>query len=255
MTISPASLLAGAEPPASGTGASAESKPDYQLNAVQWAVFTALLAAPARDNARLRAFLASHGEAPVAEPWTADAEVRDFSCGVALLDEALRRDAAKPATRHDDSRRDERVRGTFVVLHERRVVAYFTQRISFVRRAGAEAGAGTEAKADTIPLIQLQRLAVDRSAQRRGFGSALLRQAVLRAASLAGHCGAPALWVPVLSAETRRFYLDRGLQPLPAILDSTGVLLTFDTLRKASAGGAIAEDPGARAVASIPGDR
>jgi len=248
MTIPPASLLAGAEPSAPDTGAGSESKRDYRANAVQWAVFTALLAAPARDNARLRAFLASRREGPTAEPLTPAADVCDFSCGVALLDDALRHEAQKAS-----SPRDDVVRSTFVALHEGRVVAYFTQRLCFVRRAADEAG--TETDADTVPIIQLQRLAVDRSAQGQGVGSALLRQAVLRAESLAGRCGAPALWVPVLSSETRRFYLDRGLQPLPAILDSLGVMLTFDTLRKASAGGAIAEDPGACAAPPIPGDQ
>ncbi|WP_374649405.1 GNAT family N-acetyltransferase [Rhizorhabdus sp.] len=242
MTIPPASLLADAEPPTAAT----ESKREYQANAIQWAVLTALLAAPARDNAPLRAFLASRGEGPEAEPCTPAAEVCDFSCGVASLDEGLRRDAAKSAARRDDNWRDDAVRDTFVVLQERRVLAYFTQRLCFVRRPGAELATEARAKAETIPLIQLQRLAVDRSVQGRGVGSALLRQAVLRAASLARNCSAPALWVPSLSAETRRFYLARGMQPFPVILDPLGVLLTFDTVRKAMASGAVAEDRGTK---------
>lgn len=234
MTVPPTSLLASAEPPRQAA-AGANSKRVYRANAIQWAVFAALLAAPARDNPRLRSFLSRHHAGPMAEPLTPATDIRGFSCGVALLDDALPHEAQKAASPPDDL-----VRGTFVALNERRVTAYFTQRLCFVRRAAAEAGA--EVEADTIPIIQLQRLAVDRSVQGQGIGTALLRQAVLRALLLAERCGAPALWVPVLSLETRPFYLDRGLQPMPAVLDSLGVLLTFDTVRRALADSTIADD-------------
>lgn len=224
MTSPSAPLFVGADASSPrGAASGAEGKRDFRANATQWAVFAALLAAPARDNPRLDAFLSSRRQGAAVEPLTPTADIRRFSCGVAVLDDALRREAKTVSPPGD-----EFVSRTFVMLRERRVVAYLTLRLCFVRRAAAEA--------EAFPIMQLQRLAVDRTAQGLGLGTAMLHEAVMLAIPIGERCGARVLCVHALSPEVRRFYLERGLQPMPAIIDPLGVLLTFDDVRRASAG-------------------
>lgn len=229
MTIDSATLFPSANPRAAA--ASGDGKIEYRANPAQWALFAAALAAPARDASRLRVFLSSPGGDGAAEPLTSAADIRHFSCGVAVLDEALQREARNKA--HST---DEFARRTFVLRRDRRVVAYYTQRLCIVRRDVAETDV------DAVPILQLQRLAVDRAMQGRGLGTAMLRAAISRALTIGGRCGARALSVHALSPEAKHFYLRRGLQPMPAIIDPLGVLLTFDNVRRASADHAAARE-------------
>jgi len=232
-------LFAGAAPSAPrAAAAGGDGKIEYRVNPTQWAVFAAALAAPPRDASRLRVFMTSRGEDGAAEPLTSAADVRGFSCGVAVLDEALQREARKKSLPADDF-----ARRTFVLRRERRVVAYYTQRLGVIRRCAAET------EADAMTILQMQRLAVDRAMQGRGLGTAMLRAAVSRALTIGGRCGARALCVHALSPEVKRFYLERGLQPMPAIIDPLGVLLSFDNARKASADRDVAECPADHASA------
>lgn len=220
---SAAEASAGAEPRLSATSG-ARFKRDYEVDATSWALFSALLAAPSRDDPGLRALLSSPPVDAEPAPLTSAADSRSFSCGVDVLDEALTREASGSA-----SPRDEFACRTFAILHERRVVAYYSQRRCFVRRAVATAST------DAVPVMLLQRLAVDRTRQGHGLGTTLLRDALLRAVSIGARCDARALCIHALSREVKRFYLARGFRPMPATIDPLGVLATFDNVRRALA--------------------
>ncbi|WP_003613765.1 MULTISPECIES: GNAT family N-acetyltransferase [Methylosinus] len=211
------------EPPPA-TPSSASSKRDIPLNAVQWALFSALVAAPPRDNPQLRAFLSARRDDAEPAPLTQSDDIEGFCCGVRLLDETLARDASEAS-----GSSDEFGRHTFVLLREERVVAYYSQRLRRMRRASAELDG------DAVAIMQLQRLAVDRAEQGRGVGSTMLRAAILRALMIGERCGARALCVHALSPQLKRFYLERGFRPMPGVIDPLGVVLTLDDVRNAAA--------------------
>lgn len=68
------------------------------------------------------------------------------------------------------------------------------------------------------------RLAVDRSAQGRGLGRALLRDAVLRTVQAAAIAGIRAILVRAISDRARAFYESCGWYPSP--VDSMTLMIT-----------------------------
>jgi GNAT superfamily N-acetyltransferase len=208
--------------------AGAPSKRDYELDATQWALFSALLAAPSREDVRLRALLSAPSVDATPLPLLSAGAVGRFSCGHAVLDEALRRDASAAAAPVDAF-----ACRAFAILREGRVVAYYAQRRCCVRRMTRPADSDDDAL--STPILLLQRLAVDGATQGRGLGTALLRDALLRALTVGERYGARALCVHALSRDVKRFYLERGFRPMPGVIDPLGVMLTFDALRKAAA--------------------
>jgi GNAT superfamily N-acetyltransferase len=82
---------------------------------------------------------------------------------------------------------------------------------------------------DPLPLLLLGRLAIDRHYHNRGLGSALLRDAMIRAVSVAGNAGVSAILLHAISEEARRFYLSRGF--CESALQPMTLLMTLDTVR------------------------
>jgi GNAT superfamily N-acetyltransferase len=68
---------------------------------------------------------------------------------------------------------------------------------------------------EPVPVLVLSRLAVDRQAQGRHLGAALLKDAVSRAVAVAGNAGVRALLVHTLNDGARRFYAHYGFRPSP----------------------------------------
>lgn len=68
---------------------------------------------------------------------------------------------------------------------------------------------------DPVPVLVLGRLAVDRSTPVTRLGSALLQDAVVRAAAVAENAGMRALLVHALHDRAKSFYEHYGLQPSP----------------------------------------
>lgn len=65
---------------------------------------------------------------------------------------------------------------------------------------------------DPLPILVLGRLAVDRKYHNQGFGTALLRDALLRAVNIARDAGVLAVLVHALH-DGARHYLSRGFVP------------------------------------------
>lgn len=206
------------------TTAGSSAKRHYVITRLQWALFDALLAAPAGANPRLRALLA--GPLGGITPLTAADDVAQFTCGVAMLDDAIRRDAAKPLS--PDAERQH----AFALRREGRVAGYVTLGPSFLQCA-----LGDSAEADpAIPPARfalLSRLAVDRAWHGHDIGTALLSFALRRAAR--ENAGARAVYVHALSEEVKPFYLRHGFRPVPAIVDPLGVVVTLDEIARALA--------------------
>ena len=65
---------------------------------------------------------------------------------------------------------------------------------------------------DPVPVLVLGRLAVDRLAQGKQLGDALLQDAVKRAVGVSANAGIRALLVHALSDRAKQFYLQYGFQ-------------------------------------------
>ena len=82
---------------------------------------------------------------------------------------------------------------------------------------------------DPLPVLVLGRLVIDLRYQNQGLGSALLRDAMIRAVKVSGDAGIFALMVHALSEQARRFYLWRGFVDSP--FQPTTLIMTLATVR------------------------
>ena len=145
-----------------------------------------------------------HFAAPA--PLTATHVVKGFNCGVASLDDWLRKRALKNQ-RGGASR-------TFVICHEQQVIGYYCLAAGGVAQSEAPKSMRRNMP-DPIPVAILGRLAVDRRFQGKGLGDALLQDAILRTLHAAETLGIRALLVHALSEQAKRFYLAWDFIPSP----------------------------------------
>jgi ribosomal protein S18 acetylase RimI-like enzyme len=131
-----------------------------------------------------------------------DHDVTAFRCGVAELDDWLRRHALA-AQRMDSAR-------SFVVVRGVRVVGYVSLTMGSVQRAEAPAGLVHGMPGYPVGMVLIARLAIDRAEQRGGLGTRLLADA-LRIAVVAGEAvAARLLVVDAIDESAARFYRRHG---------------------------------------------
>lgn len=118
----------------------------------------------------------------------------------------------------------------FVACEDDAVVAYYALASSAVAPAAAS-GRFRRNMPDSIPVVLLGRLAIDRSHQGRGLGRAQFQDAARRVDYAAGAIGIRGLLVHAISEEAKAFYLALGLDPSP--LESTTLMTTVADLRAA----------------------
>lgn len=80
-----------------------------------------------------------------------------------------------------------------------------------------------------LPVLLLGRLAVDKSYHNKGLGTALLRDALLRAVSVSQEAGISTILVHAFSEQAKRFYLSRGFVESP--LRPMTLIMTLETVR------------------------
>ena len=129
-----------------------------------------------------------------------------FSCGEETLDEWLRRRALKNETAGASR--------TYVLLADGAVVAYYSLAAGGVARR-LTPGTVRREMPDPIPVMVLDRLAVDTHYQGQGIGRALVRDALLRTMNAAHIAGIRALLVHVLNQRAASFYQSLGFLPSP----------------------------------------
>ena len=142
------------------------------------------------------------------EPLADDHDLTAFDCGENVLDDWLRKRAARNE-RGGFSR-------TYVVTRpgSRTVVAYYSLAAGGVSRSDAPGRVKRNAP-DPIPVMVLGRLAVDRSAQGAGLGRRLVRDAILRTGRAAELAGVRAIVVDALHERAAAFYHALGFAPAP----------------------------------------
>lgn len=116
----------------------------------------------------------------------------------------------------------------FVLCNGQAVIGYYSLSAGAISREAAPKGLRRNMP-DPLPVLLLGRLAVDRRYHNRGLGQALLRDAMIRALSVASDAGVFALLVHALTDAARQFYLSRGFVTSP--LQTTTLLVTLKTIR------------------------
>jgi len=154
-------------------------------------------------------------------------QVKAFKSGKHPLDLFLKRHAFK--NQEADSSR------TYVVQRNGSVVGYYSLTVGSVDRRDCPSGITAGMPPDyPIPVVLLARLAVDRSEQGRGLGSALLKDAFYRIASAAEIAGARAVLVHAIDAEAKTFYEHFNFEEFPA--GTLHLMLSLKDVRAAIAG-------------------
>ncbi len=98
---------------------------------------------------------------------------------------------------------------TFVSQADGRIAGYYAVTVASIAKANAP-NFLTKGSPNQIGCLLLARLAVDRSTQGSGLGTALLTDCLGRTAQLAGQVGVKALLVHCRDEAGRSFYLDRA---------------------------------------------
>jgi GNAT superfamily N-acetyltransferase len=148
-------------------------------------------------------------EAPLTGPekLAAAHDLEPFSCGVESLDQWLKRFAR--------TNQQSDLTTTYVVHRKNRVVAYYSLTAGSVNREDATARVAKGAPNHPIGVVLLARLAVDEAEKGAGLGRALLKDALLRAASAADIIAVRAVLVHALNEDARRFYMRFDFEPSP----------------------------------------
>jgi GNAT superfamily N-acetyltransferase len=132
----------------------------------------------------------------------------EFCCGKAPLDEFLRSLV---------SQYDRRKLGrTYVAVlpGDTKVQGYYTLSSGSVPFQNLPTHTAKKLPKHPVPVALLGRLAVDKAAQGRGLGEALLMDALRRCLDLSDRLGIFAVEVMAMDAEAKRFYLKYGFVPL-----------------------------------------
>lgn len=153
-------------------------------------------------------------------PISIDHEISDFDCGEPSLDEWLKKRALKNQISNASR--------CFVLCNKRKVVGYYCLSAGAVSRESAPKNLRRNMP-DPLPVILLGRLAIDKRYHNQGLGSALLRDAMIRAVHVAGETGVFAILVHAISEQAKRFYLSRGF--VESFLQPMTLIMTLETVR------------------------
>jgi len=149
-----------------------------------------------------------------------DHVLTDFDSGEPSLDDWLKRRALK---NHASG-----ASRCFVIRAGLEVAGYYSLSAGGISHTDAPK-AMRRNMPDPIPVLLLGRLAIDRRYHNQGLGSALLRDAMLRAVNVAGNAGIVAILVHALGEQARQFYLSRGFVASP--LQPMTLMMTLETIR------------------------
>lgn len=131
-----------------------------------------------------------------------------FDCGKDELNRFLKRQAWNNQQSHSAQ--------TYVLAKELSVLGYYSLAAGSVRHEDATERVKKGLARHPIPVILLARLAVDVSLQGKGVGPALLKNALLRAASAADTIGARAVLVHAKDDNAKGFYEHFDFEPSPS---------------------------------------
>jgi len=141
-------------------------------------------------------------------PLDAKHDVSAFDCGQPPLNTYLQKYAL--ANQQNRSGR------TYVVNRSGRVVGYYTLAAGSVEPDAAPARVTKGLGKYPVPIIVLARLAIDQTEKGKGLGSALLKDALLRALQISELVGCRAVFVHAKDETAQAFYRKFGFEPSPS---------------------------------------
>jgi GNAT superfamily N-acetyltransferase len=147
-------------------------------------------------------------------------ELDNFYSGELSLDDWLKKRALK-----------NQVSGAsrcFVLCKGKQVIGYYSLSAGAISHESAPKSMRRNMP-DPLPVLLLGRLAIHKDYHNQGLGSALLRDAMLRAVNIAHNTGVFAILVHALSGEAKKFYLSRGFVESP--LQPMTLMMTLETVR------------------------
>ena len=147
-----------------------------------------------------------------------------FDCGTEELNDFLKRRAWNNQQANSAQ--------TYVLARELVVSGYYSLAAGAITHEEATERVKKGLARHPIPVILLARLAVDRALQCRGVGPALLKDALLRAASAADTIGARAVLVHAKDDRAREFYQHFNFELSPS--DPYHLLIIMKDLRAVS---------------------
>jgi GNAT superfamily N-acetyltransferase len=156
------------------------------------------------------------------EPLNEHHPLADFDSGEPSLDDWLKRRAIKNQS-NDASR-------TYVVCDAQAVIGYYCLAAGALGHAEAPSALRRN-RPDPIPVLVLGRLAIHKTRQQAGIGTALLSDAIRRAVQASEIAGVTALLVHALSEDAKRFYRSRGFVESP--VKPMTMCLLLATVKKA----------------------
>ncbi len=140
------------------------------------------------------------------EPLAPHHRLDDFCCGVATLDDWLKKRA-----------RANQVNGasrTYVTHDDGAVVGYYSIASSSITVTEA-AGKFKRNMPDPIPVVVLGRLAISDTHQGKGIGKALMRDAIARITAAGDEIGIRGVDVHAINQSAKDFYLSLGFRQSP----------------------------------------
>jgi predicted N-acetyltransferase YhbS len=155
------------------------------------------------------------------QPLAPDHELEAFDCGVAALDEWLKRRARRNEA--------EGASRTFVICAAGRVVGYYSLAAGSILHSVAT-GKIRRNMPDPVPVLLLGRLAVDRGWHGKGLGADLLSDAVIRAVGAAETVGVRAILVHAISEEAKTFYEKHGFRA--SAIEPMTLMITIEEARR-----------------------
>lgn len=144
----------------------------------------------------------------------------DFSSGEPFLDDWLKRRTLKNHAMGASR--------CFVLCKGTPVIGYYSLSAGAISHEAAPK-AMRRNMPGPLPVLLLGRLAIDKRFHNQGLGQALLRDAMLRAVSVASDTGVFAILIHALSEQAKRFYLSRGFVESP--LEPMTLVMTLETVR------------------------
>ncbi len=154
-------------------------------------------------------------------PISVDHELDSFDSGELSLDEWLKKRALK-----------NQVTGAsrcFVLSNGKKVIGYYCLSAGAISHESAPKTMRRNMP-NPLPVLLLGRLAIDKNYHNQGLGSALLRDAMIRSASVAGDAGVFAILVHALSEQAQKLYVSRGFVESP--LQPMTLMMTLETVRQ-----------------------
>ncbi|MFC2556854.1 MAG: GNAT family N-acetyltransferase [Pauljensenia sp.] len=120
----------------------------------------------------------------------------------------------------------------FITTQEPKTLGFYALAMGAVERSTLPDALKPRRRPDPCPILLLARLAVDQRAQGRGIGSALFKDALLRAYKLSNDVGFAALLVHCADDRARSFYLGQSSHFVPCPGTDSHLVLPLRALRE-----------------------